>query len=431
MSANPARSGHLLRGSVALVLAVAINGLGGFSFWWLVAGHFDADAVGAGQELFVAITVAVSLTSMGLPIAVARFCTDASDQAEGTFRWSVVYSAATSVIGAGLLVALVPATTLAPLDSLGAPLSLVVLAVLVTGMSLAVLVEVRLMALRRWGWVLVRVGLVVGLRLPLLWWVPAPASRWFVLLAAGAPALSGLVGAAVLMRGSTPLLGAWQVSRHTLRAWFHFATVNYAGLLGTQAPMFVVPFIVALRVDDTGFASFYIAWAVTQMVFVVPHMLGQTYLVEAGRPDAEPDHQFRVLLALAGGFAAAAALASAGIGRAIGWSLGPEYHEVATLLPWLVAGCAPWAITSSLLARARHQHDSRFVVLVTAVFCVASLGCVVGFSASGGASGAASGWLVANVLVAGLAVVAARPLRAASHERVLVARPLELEGTLI
>ncbi|MEO7428533.1 MAG: hypothetical protein ABIY48_04030, partial [Acidimicrobiales bacterium] len=216
---------------MATVLAVAINGLGGFSFWLLVAGHFDADAVGSGQELFVAITVAVSLTSMGLPIAVAHFCADGSDQAEGTFRWSVVYSAATSVVGAGLLVALVPATTLAPLQSLGTPLTLAVLAALVAGMSLAVLVEVRLMALRRWGWVLVRVGLVVGLRLPLLWWVSAPASRWFVLLAAGAPALSGLIGAAVLLRGSTPLLGAWRVPRDTLRAWFHFATVNYAGLV--------------------------------------------------------------------------------------------------------------------------------------------------------------------------------------------------------
>jgi O-antigen/teichoic acid export membrane protein len=413
---------------VLLAVAIAINGAGGFTFWWLAAWRSDVGSVGGGQELFVALTVAVCVTSIGLPVYVAHLCSYRSPEANALFGWSVLYSSCTSVVGAAVLLVLVPDKTLEPLQGLGGPVRLLVLVALVIGMSLAVLVEVRLMALRRWGWVLGRVVLVVGLRLPLLWWQPDPVSRWFVFLAAGAPALSGVVGAAVLLRASDRTTRA-RVPLPVLRAWFHFTTVNYASLLGAQAPLFLIPFLVSLQVDHSAFASFYIAWAVTQTVFAVPHMMGQTYLVEAAKPAADPEHQLRLLLGLSVGVTAAVALGSVLAGRAIGWSLGPDYDSVATLLPWLVAGCVPWAVTSSLLARARHLHQSSIVVGVTAWFAVASVGCILWLSHDGGVMGAAHGWVVANLLTAALAVTVASPVVAASPRRSSARR--DLEPTLV
>ena len=56
------------------------------------------------------------------------------------------------------------------------------------------------MTLRRWGWLPARVALVGLVRIPLLFARPiADDPLWLLLLVAGVPALSGFVGAAVLV----------------------------------------------------------------------------------------------------------------------------------------------------------------------------------------------------------------------------------------
>ena len=423
--------GHLLQGSVLLIVAVAINGLGGFAFWWVAAWRGDPVAVGAAQELFAAVSVVICLTSMGLPVAVARYCADDSEPSAAVFRWSLAYTALTSLAGAALLIHVAPDQILRPLRSLGTGGAFAVVALLVAGMSFAVLVEVRLMALRRWGWVVGRVALVVGLRLPLLWLTPTEASRWLLLLVAGAPALSGLIGAAVLHRAS-PSPSWWRALPSSSPGWFRYSTVNYLGLLGSQGPMFVVPFVVAISVDSASFAPFYVAWAITQTAFVVPHMVGQAFLVEAAKPGADPRHQLRIALSVALGAMLAISVGSLAVGRFVGWSLGDDYQQTAALLPWLLAGCIPWALTSSVLAQARLRHDGIAVVCITTTFFVLTVGAAAVGSASDGVMGAARGWLVGNLVAA---VVAGASLAAELRrmlpmgedaEPILVPRELEV-----
>ncbi|MGH9085644.1 MAG: lipopolysaccharide biosynthesis protein [Acidimicrobiales bacterium] len=433
MTTPDRRRGHLLQGSVLLIAAVAINGLGGFAFWWVAAWRGDAVAVGAAQELFAAVSVVICLTSMGLPVAVARYCADDSEPSAEVFRWSLVYTAITSLAGAALLIHVAPDQILRPLRSLGTGGALAVVALLVAGMSFAVLVEVRLMALRRWGWVVGRVALVVGLRLPLLWWTPTDASRWLLLLVAGAPALSGLIGAVVLHR-SSPSRGWWRALPRSSPGWFRYSAVNYLGLLGSQGPMFVVPFVVAISVDSASFAPFYVAWAITQTAFLVPHMVGQAFLVEAVKPGADHRHQLRIALSVALGAMLAIAVASLAVGRFVGWSLGDDYHQTAALLPWLLAGCIPWALTSSALARARLRHEGFTVMCITATFFGLTVGAVALGSASDGVAGASRGWLVGNVAAAAMAgATLLAELRSAlgtpeAVEPILV--PLELEAVV-
>jgi O-antigen/teichoic acid export membrane protein len=415
---------------VLLIAAVAINGLGGFAFWWVAAWRGDAVAVGAAQELFSAVSVVICLTSMGLPVAVARYCADDSEPSAEVFRWSLVYTALTSVAGSALLIHLAPDQILRPLRSLGAGGAFAVVALLVAGMSFAVLVEVRLMALRRWGWVVGRVALVVGLRLPLLWWTPPDASRWLLLLVAGAPALSGLVGAAVLHRAS-PSRGWWRSLPGSSPGWFRYASVNYLGLLGSQGPMFVVPFIVAISVDSVSFAPFYVAWAVTQTAFVVPHMVGQAFLVEAAKPGADHRHQLRIALFVALGAMSAISVASLAVGRLVGWSLGDDYQQTAALLPWLLGGCVPWALTSSALAHARLRHDGKAVMCITTAFFALTVGAVAIGSADGGVTGASRGWLLGNLVAAVVAIAALatelRTMLGSGEEAAPVVVPRDLE----
>lgn len=383
--------------------AVALNGAGGFAFWWLAARMHLSTDVGASQELFSAVMAITCLTSMGLPVAVARYSVDGSVGAANFFRWASVYTALTSFVGVALLLTLAPDELLRPVEGLGRIGAAATLAAVIVGMSLAVLVEVRLMALRRWGWVVVRVLFVIGLRLPLLWVNAAGPSTWLFVLVAGAPAVSGLAGAAVLHRAGAGRFGWWRHLPADAGASLRYSTVHHLGLVGAQGPMFLVPLVVALRIDSSSYAAFYIAWAVTQTAFVIPHMLGQTFLVEtAKRGFADAGHQ-RLTLALALGTMTSIWVASVVIASALGASLGVGYAAVGTLLPWLLLGCIPWAVTSTVLAHARLHHESSVVVLVTTAFFVGTIGGVALLAPNGGGVGAAEGWLLGNVVAAALA----------------------------
>ena len=359
-----------MRGSAHLVLAVALNGAGGFAFWWVAAWRLPAADVGAAEELFTALMALTCLTSMGLPIAVARFSADETAASATIFRWSLVYTAATSALGAALLVWTAPGGLLAPIRSLGGPGAFFVLGLLTAGMSFAVLVEVRLMAMRRWGWVVGRVLLVVGVRIPLLWVDSGVASRWLFVLVAGAPALSGLLGSAVLHRTSPARAGWWRRLPDDTLDLLRYSTVHFVGLLGSQGPMFLIPLVVAVTVDSASYAPFYIAWAITQTAFVIPHMLGQTFLVETAKSGVDEDRHRLVTLVLAAGTMGVIAVASFVVGPVLSWSLGSEYRvcrgPVAVAPPRLhpvgvdLDGAGPGAVAPRDVDRgSRHGHVLR------------------------------------------------------------------------
>lgn len=394
---------HVIRGSMYGVIAVGLNGLGGLVFWTVLARSELASTVGSAQQLFTAVLVVSYLTTLGLPVSVARFCTDASGRSAALFRRATAATAASSVVGALLLWAFAGEHVLAPLGSLDAIVRLLVLAGATAGLSLAVLVEIRLIALRQWGWVLGRVAAVVLLRFPLLAVSGGDRALWAFLLVAGLPALSGAVGAVALHHLEPhPAL----LDRVDRRAWRRFGAVNYVGLLASQGPQFLIPLVVALSVDDAAFAPFYLAWGAAAFVFVVPHLLGQMLLAESSRPTPG-----RGAVAVGAGLSvavtAAATVASFGVAPALRGLLGPEYAATVPLLPWLIGAAVPWSLTCTTLAVARSRCDDRAVLGVTGAFAVVAIaGAMLGVAVDG-IQGAAVGWFVANWItgVASLATV--------------------------
>jgi O-antigen/teichoic acid export membrane protein len=341
---------------------------------------------------------------MGLPVSVARYCPDESDDSARVFGWSLLYTSASSALATVLLLTLAPRHLLAPVLEHGPVIGAAALALLTVGMSFAVLVEVRLMTLRRWDLVVWRVVAVVVVRMPLLWIVPDEHRALAVLvLAAGSPALSGLIGAIALrrMHGSRVRL---RPAPGELTSWLRYSNVNYLGLLGAQGPTFLVPVLVALQTGSAEFAPFYIAWTITTVVFVVPHVIGQTLLAEASKVDANADGQVPIALWLSIGFTGCAAASAWVIGPLLGSMLGEEYSAVATQLPWLLSAAVPWAITSTVLACARVRREGRTVVTVTAVFFAVTLTSVGVATATSGIDGAVRAWFVANVLAAAFAL---------------------------
>jgi O-antigen/teichoic acid export membrane protein len=213
------------------------------------------------------------------------------------------------------------------------------------------------------------------------------------------------------------------------RAWLRFSTVNWIGLVGSQGPMFIIPLVVAIEVTSADYAPFYIAWAVTQMTFLLPHMMGQAYLAESSK-HVETDGRLTLRMSL--GVMAGVAVAAVPAGMVLGRTLGPDYLVVGQLLPWLLAGCIPWAVTSMHLAYARRRHEDGIVVVITAAFFIITVGVTALVTPLAGIPGAAAAWVIGNLAVALVAIRLAAARRSVNIPEFLAVDfdrvDLDLEG---
>jgi O-antigen/teichoic acid export membrane protein len=428
----------VVRGSAWFVGSVATAAALSFLFLLLAARLDRAGAFGPASSLWAQLQLVNYLTGMGLPLALARFGSGRPRTVHVLFSWALLYTAATSAVGTAIYGVVAPLLIddvfLAPLFRWGTPAGLVLFFVLTAGMSFALLVEVRLVTLRRWHWVLGRVLLLSLARFPFL---ALPLFHddavGLLVLIGGMPALSGFLGVALLwaatpVRDRGPLLPA----PPELRPAFTFATVNYVGMLAAQAPQFALPVVVTGLVEPGEFAAFYLAWQITVMVFLVPHTIGQIVLTEGSRSSG--GHQARVGLVLSLAvmvvalvvvwFASAVGLVTALFGD--GFALTGE------LLPRLVAAGIPWAVTSICLARARVDGDHVRTVGTTVAFALLTLVPAALMTRLSGVDGASTAWLLGNTAAAvvalvlyGVSAVRARGDLVPSAERRRADRPAE------
>jgi O-antigen/teichoic acid export membrane protein len=397
---------HMLGGSAWLLAATLAVSLGSFAFWLLVTQQAPAEDVGRAAALFAASTFVCYLTSLGLPVAVSRYASDWTQGSATLFAWSLVLRIAASLAAVAVFVALAPESIREGLATWRPGFAWLVVFLLVAGQSVAELVDVRLMALRRWSLVFVRSLLIAVIRLPFLLFVPdSEAAFYLYVVALGGFALTGVAFLAPLARPGW--LRLRPLPRRARRA-VHFAGVNYLGQLAVQAPLFAVPFIVLVQVSAVENARFYLSWGVLSVVYISVQMIAQALLVEGGRGGADHRHQAAISLAAGLAVTAAATIASLGVGPLLASLYGPAYEPVATLLPLLVAGTIPFAVTMTLLTTARIREHSNATIAVAVGYAVAVLVPTVLLTGSDGVLGAAWGWTIGNAIAAGIALLASR-----------------------
>jgi O-antigen/teichoic acid export membrane protein len=391
-----------------------VAGLTGAIFWLVAARLYPSTAVGNASALFTAVLFVNFLSNLGIPVLVARFGDEDRVDYDVLFTIALVVSAAGSAVAAVGYLLVVDAPSVEVLRRWGFGPAALVFAVLVIGASIAVLVDVRLMVARRWGAMLVRVAAVGLLRLPLLWfdW-GVDEAVWLFLISMIPPAASGFVGLAALRR--------LESTRYRLRprpraldVAVRYAGVNYLATLAADGVRFALPVLVLVNVTPTANASFYVAWSVTMIAFLVPATIGQVLLVEAPRSDDRWAHA-RTAALLAGGLMALAA-ALVWLGTDLLVSLyGPGYQEGADILPRLMLAGVPWSVTSVALADARVRHDHVVTLAITVVLAASIIGPAVALVPSGGIATAADVWLSGHVIAS--IVAAVLMLRARGRDR--------------
>lgn len=397
--------GHLLRGSAWLLVSVAANAVGGFAFWLIAARIESNDDVGRAAALFTSVMFVNYATNMGLPVAVARYSPDDGGPSTVLFNWSILYTGASSLVGTAVFLAFLPDSVADTLWQWGLAAGVLIFLAVVFGMSCAVLVEVRLMALRRWGWVFTRVAVVGFVRFALVLVHPLDdEALWLFLVVAGIPALSGMVGYTVLLarrrspRPLRPLPANW-------RAGLRYSWVNYLGVLAVQAATFALPLLVSIEVTSGDYAAFYVAFSITSVIFLVPHTLGQVLLVEGGKDGADLGRQVRLALALALGFMVVVAVGGRVASGLVTDIYGPDYAAAARILPTLVLAGVGWAITSICLTQARVQERVGAIVTIATALALGILLPALVLVAEDGIDGAARAWLLGNAIAAATAVV--------------------------
>jgi O-antigen/teichoic acid export membrane protein len=415
---------HMLGGSMWLLAATLVVSLGSFVFWLLVTQHTPAEDVGRAAALFSATLFVCYLTSLGLPIAASRYASDRTQGSATLFAWSLLLTIGSSLVGVLAFVAFAPDSIRDALDSWRPGLAWLAMFLLVAGMSISILVDVRLMALRRWSMVFLRSLLIAVLRLPFLLWVPDTGSALYVyVVAAGGFALTGVAF-------------LWPLARHdglrlrplpaVARRAAQFAGVNYLGQLAVQAPFFAVPFAVLVQVTAVENARFYLSWGVMSVVYISVTMIGQALLVEGGRGGT--DHRRQAAVALGAGLAVAASatVLSIGLGPLLAAVYGPSYSPVSTLLPILVAGTIPFAVTTTVLTMARIREHSYATIAVAGGVAPPGRVPTVLLTARFEALGAAWGWTVGNAIAALVALLVSRLATRERGERAAAEAPAPL-----
>ncbi len=396
----------MLSGSAWLLGATLVVSFGSFVFWLLIARDVSAGEVGRATALFSATTFVCYLTSLGLPVAISRYASDRNRDSATIFTWSVLLTVAASLIGVGAFAAVAPESIRRGLASLPAEVAWPVVFLLVAGLSISLLVDIRLMALRRWSLVFWRAVLIATIRLPFLLWVPQHGGAFHIYaVAVGGFGVTAVAFLVPLARDDGFRLGP--LPKRTNRA-ARYAGVNYLGQLALQAPFFGVPFIVLVHVDAVENARFYLSWGVLTVVYICVQMIGQALLVEGGRGGA--DHRRQASVAMGAGLAVTtvATILSLGIGPLLARLYGPDYGPVATLLPILMAGTIPFAVTMTMLTTARIREHSGSTIAMALALAVAVLIPTILLTTRDGALGAAWGWTIGNTIAAVLAILASR-----------------------
>ncbi len=386
------RDDDVVHGSVWLLAGTAAVAIGSFVFWIVAARTATQESVGAAAALFSVVTFLNYASALGLPIALSRMA-GADRSSSVLFTWMLAITAVSSLGAAAVFAAVAPGSVDSAIGGARAA-GWLVLALMVAGMSVSVLVDVRCMTLRLWRWVFWRSVAISLIRVPFLFLIPeGDATLYLFVVIAGAYAVTGLAVLVALLVRSQERLRA-RPAPSEWRTTARFAVVNYAGQLAIQAPFFVVPIIVltSLRAEEN--ASFYVAWGIMSVVVISVQLVGQVLLVEGGR--GQRAGQVKVALGVALAVSTLSLAAVVMLSSVIPAVYGSGYEEVAVLLVLLVGGTVPYSATVVGLNATRVSMDNRSTIVITFAFAALVLVPALVFTNDHGAIGASWAWLLGN-----------------------------------
>lgn len=382
-----------------MIVGIVSMSISSFIFWILAARLTTPEAVGAASALFTAMFLLAQFSNPGLSVAVSRFAGRETRTHAQLYLLSMLVVTAFSGLVAAIFVLVSPDKLIGPLIGDGKVLGWLVLWGLVATLDISAITDVRLMGRQEWRLVFVRHMVISIVRLPLVMLVPSSDSGlWLFVITAGAFALTGLPFVPAMLRTGGDRVALRPLPPETEPA-ARYAGVNWAGQLLVQAPFFGGPLVVLLTVGVGDFAAFYLAWATMSIAFISVDTIGRTMLVVASTQEADRVQRIKTALALGMGVAVPCAIGSMLVGDWLVRLYGPDFSELASLLPPLMFGVIPWVVIAVALADARHRTSTPDTLKIATAF---ALGVLAGLTLGARISllGAAWGWVIGMTVAA-------------------------------
>ena len=243
----------------------------GFLFWALAARLFSVSDVGIATALIASIGLVIAISRLGFDMSIIRFM-PSHDHSRVFNSCLWITTAATIVVGI---------IYIAAIDFISPNIAFIrdyalffILFAIVNSFTLTT--GNAFLSIRKANLKFIQ-NLIMGVRLPLLLLFVFLGSLG-IFYSFGVAYIVGAVFALLIIPGYFPLsLNIdWEFIRKTLR----FSSLNYLTGLFQMVPGLVMPIIIVNLVSPKDAALYYIAFAIGNLVLIIPDAMSMSFLVE-------------------------------------------------------------------------------------------------------------------------------------------------------
>jgi len=267
----------LFRNSLFMILASALGGAFGFTFWMIAAKIYPKEDVGIATALISSLSLLILLSRFGLNQSMIRFFPE-RDKGK-IFGTSVMITTLFAVLFGVIFIAGVDAwaVELHIAKRYAFPYLLFLAA-----NSVALLTGNAFIALRKAEYYFLQ-NLLMGSRIAFL--IP------FVFLgtlgifsSVGISFIATLIFSLLLLvkSGIKPA----GIDRGFLSDAFHFSAGNYVAALLMRSPGYILPIMVLNMLGAEETAHYYVAFAIASLLFIIPHAVSISLFVEGSHGEA-------------------------------------------------------------------------------------------------------------------------------------------------
>jgi O-antigen/teichoic acid export membrane protein len=402
----------LYRNAIFLMTNNMLMGMSGLAFWLLAARFYQTEDVGLGSAALSAMQLLGLFATLGLDYALIRFLPGSGKGARDMVNSCLTISGLAAIFFALVFIAGLDVWSPALLFLREDPVFLSAFVVLTAGWTLHMLGGKIFVAWRRTGYTLAEGTVFNALRIGLVI-LMASFFAVFGLFAAWGVAAALAIAVGILwflprvQRGYRPLP---TIKRQVVAKVVRFSFANYVTALFWFAPSFVLPIMVVNRLGAEETAYFYIAWAISRLLFAAGMSISMSLFAEGSHDEKALLRDTRRSIMLTAAVVAPGALVIVFFGDDVLRLFDPEYAENGTdLMRVLVASALPLSLNHIFFGVRRVQMKMRSVVGLNALIATGTLAGSWVLLPDMGIMGAGVAWLSSQSVAALLVIALSLP----------------------
>ena len=396
----------LYRNAVYLMLNSGAVNVTGFFFWLLAARLYSTEAVGLTSAAISAIALLTLVSTIGLDYALIRFLPGSGDQARSMINSSFTLTGAISIALAFIFLAGLKVWSPALLFIREHPVFFTVFIVTTAATTLRLFANRTLIARRRAGFSLGQ-GLIFGLVrfVPLV--ILAGSFQAFGIFTSWGIAISLTAVVSILFfipRIETGYRPFPVIRKRIITDVMHFSLTNYITNIFSAITPYVLPLMVVNILGAESNAYFYIGWAISGTLFMIPVMTSFSLFAEGSHNEERLGREIRRSLKLILVILIPAVIMVLLLGDNILLFFGSAYSENTTrLLRILAISAFPLSINYVYFTMKRVEMDMKSVIGLNAFIAVVTMALSYILLPRIGIIGAGISWLVAQGITAVIA----------------------------